>query len=81
MSNVATKEADYNRHTVEDVLAGFRSMREGFLLRLDVLEPSEFARTALHPRLKVPMRLVDSLYFVAEHDDHELAWMWELLRS
>jgi len=27
-----------------------------------------------HPhRLKAPMRLVDHLYFVAEHDDHHLA--------
>lgn len=81
MSNLATKEADYNRHAVEDVLAGFRSVRKGFLARLDGLEPADFARTALHPRLKVPMRLVDGLYFTAEHDDHELAWMWELLRK
>jgi hypothetical protein len=26
------------------------------------------------------MRLVDMLYFVAEHDDHHLAWMTELAR-
>jgi hypothetical protein len=25
------------------------------------------------------MRLVDHLYFVAEHDDHHLARIWELL--
>jgi hypothetical protein len=29
--------------------------------------------------LKTPMRLVDHLYFVAEHDDHHLAGIWELL--
>jgi hypothetical protein len=81
MSNTATFEAKYNEHAVEDVLAGFRSARESFLARLDSLEPADFARTALHPRLKVPMRLVDGLYFSAEHDDHELAWIWELLRN
>jgi hypothetical protein len=25
------------------------------------------------------MRLVDHLYFVAEHDDHHLARIWELV--
>jgi hypothetical protein len=27
------------------------------------------------------MRLVDHLYFVAEHDDHHLARIWELLQT
>jgi hypothetical protein len=33
----------------------------------------------MHPRLKQPMRLVDHLFFVAEHDDHHLALIRELL--
>jgi hypothetical protein len=35
----------------------------------------------LHPRLKQPMRLVDHLYFVAEHDDYHLARIWEMIES
>ena len=27
------------------------------------------------------MRLVDHLYFVAEHDDHHLAYIWELIKG
>jgi hypothetical protein len=27
------------------------------------------------------MRLVDHLYFVAEHDDHHLARIWELVNA
>jgi len=27
------------------------------------------------------MRLVDHLYFVAEHDDHHLAQIWELVNA
>jgi hypothetical protein len=27
------------------------------------------------------MRLVDHLYFVAEHDDHHLAHIWELMHA
>jgi len=25
--------------------------------------------------------LLDHLHFVAEHDDHHLAWIWELLKA
>jgi hypothetical protein len=38
-----------------------------------------FARSMLHPRLKKPMRLVDHLHFAAEHDDHHLAKIWDLI--
>jgi hypothetical protein len=27
------------------------------------------------------MRLVDHLYFVAEHDDHHLARIWEMING
>jgi hypothetical protein len=81
MSNAVTTAADYNTRELADVLAGFRAARTAFVARLDALAPADFARTALHPRLKVPMRLVDGLYFTAEHDDHELAWMRELVRG
>jgi hypothetical protein len=81
MTNAVTCSADYNARPVADVLDGFRRTRAAFLGRLDALEPADFARTALHPRLQVPMRLVDGLYFSAEHDDHELAWVRELLRG
>jgi hypothetical protein len=41
--------------------------------------PAILAHSLLHPRLKEPMRLVDHLFFVAEHDDHHLAWIWKLI--
>jgi hypothetical protein len=47
--------------------------------RVAGLDAALFARSIPHPRLKTPMRLVDHLYFVAEHDDHHLARIWELL--
>ena len=49
------------------------------LVRLETLDEAAFGRTLLHPRLKQPMRLVDHLYFVAEHDDHHLAKIWEMI--
>jgi hypothetical protein len=35
----------------------------------------------VHPRLGTPMRLVDMMFFVAEHDDHHLATITELARA
>jgi hypothetical protein len=49
--------------------------------RLEKFEPDLFARSMLHPRLKQSMRLVDHLYFVAEHDDHHMATIWEIIRK
>ena len=37
------------------------------------MEVADIFRTALHPRLETPMRMMDLFYFVAEHDDHHLA--------
>ena len=37
-------------------------------------------QTALHPRLKQPMRLMDLFLFVADHDDHHLAKISALIR-
>jgi hypothetical protein len=81
MSNAATFAANYNEQQRDSVLARFREARGEFVGRLSLLKAEDFARTALHPRLKVPMRLLDGLYFTAEHDDHELAWMWELVQG
>ncbi len=79
LRNRKTDEANHNARPLEQILMEFRSARESLLKRVDELVPSLFARAIFHPRLKTPMRLVDHLYFVAEHDDHHLAQMWELL--
>ncbi len=79
LQNRKTDEANYNVQALETILAGFRSARAKLLKRVGELEASLFTRSIPHPRLKTPMRLVDHLYFVAEHDDHHLARIWELI--
>ena len=81
LSNRKTDEANHNARNLLELLAEFRAARLRLLHRLDGLQPALFTRSLLHPRLKQPMRLVDHLYFVAEHDDHHLAKMWEMVRS
>jgi uncharacterized damage-inducible protein DinB len=78
LANRKTGEANYNARPIEDILADFRQARNRLMQWLEGLETNLYSRTALHPRLKTPMRLVDHLYFVAEHDDHHLACIWEL---
>jgi uncharacterized damage-inducible protein DinB len=81
LTNRKTDEADHNARPLEQILTEFRAARERLLKRVDELEPTLFVRAIPHPRLKTPMRLVDHLYFVAEHDDHHLARMWELVNA
>jgi len=79
LSNRKTHEANHNARNVPDILAEFRAARMRLVNRAEELEPALFARSLLHPRLKQPMRLVDHLYFAAEHDDHHLARIWEIV--
>lgn len=80
MSNRKTFEADHNLASIESILKEFRNQRTVLTNRFDELPRETFARVAHHPRLNVPMRLVDMLFFQAEHDDHHLARISELMR-
>ena len=70
----------HNDRDIAQVLSDFRTVRGEQVRQLAELPPDHFARSAWHPRLKVAMRLVDHLLFIAEHDDHHLARIWELRR-
>jgi uncharacterized damage-inducible protein DinB len=80
MTNRRTHDARHNTQPLESLLKRFRAGREALVARLESLDEGDFGRTALHPRLQVPMRLVDWLTFVAAHDDYHLARISELLR-
>lgn len=80
MSNRRTYEADHNQVLMASILADFRQQRTELVSRLDRLPAESFAVVAHHPRLNVPMRLVDMMFFQAEHDDYHLARISELMR-
>lgn len=79
LSNRRTHEANHNAQPLAELLGAFRAARLSLVDRAGKFEPEVFGRTMLHPRLKQPMRFVDHLYFVAEHDDHHLARIWEMI--
>jgi uncharacterized damage-inducible protein DinB len=80
LTNRKTHDADHNAKNIEDILESFRRAREKTVKRIEGRAPEFFSRVALHPRLNKPMRVVDSLYFQAEHDDYHLARITELIR-
>ena len=81
LTNRKTHEANHNARSLEEILADFRRARLSLLDRVEKVSSHLFARSMLHPRLKQPMRLVDHLYFVAEHDDHHMATIWQMIRK
>ncbi len=81
IANRKTHEAGHNERPLDEVLASVRSRRAQLVARLDALAPRDFARSAMHPRLKLPMRVADMMFFHAEHDDYHLARIRELIRS
>jgi len=80
LSNRKTHEANHNACELTDILTRFRAARRSLIDRVSEFQLSLLSRSKQHPRLKQPMRLVDHLYFVAEHDDHHLARIWEMIK-
>lgn len=83
ITNRKTHQASHNGRELTGILAEFRAARFHFVdcVAKFQFQLSLFSHSKLHPRLKQPMRLVDHLYFVAEHDDHHLARMWEMIQG
>ena len=73
LENHKTHEANHNADSISHLTHSFRQARKELIDRLDEMDEANIERTALHPRLEEPMRLLDLLFFVAEHDDHHLA--------
>jgi uncharacterized damage-inducible protein DinB len=81
LTNRRTHEAQHNNRDIREIMAEFRTTRLALADYLGSLDPNLFSRARAHPRLKQPMRLIDHLFFVAEHDDHHLARIWEMIQE
>jgi uncharacterized damage-inducible protein DinB len=73
LQNRKTHEANHNADAIDNLLKRFKTERDRIVGKLEHLEESDVARSALHPRLAQPMNMLDLAFFVAEHDDHHLA--------
>ena len=79
--NRLSKEGDFNNADISELLSSFRESRGKLVDRLYGLSEEQTALTAHHPRLDTPMRLIDSYYFAAEHDDHHLARITDMIQT
>ncbi len=78
LQNRKTFEAGHNEKSTDELLKAFRNIRENTVDQLSSLNRDEIFKSALHPRLKTPMRTMDLFLFVADHDDHHLAAISQL---
>lgn len=78
MQNKKTYEARHNNNDIEVLVNCFQKARWQFVERLKKLDPQQVSQ---HPRLQKPMRVVDMAFFVAEHDDHHLSIMRNIVEA
>ena len=82
LTNQATYDAEYNEQSISDILIAFVRQRFALVDFLENVTAEDFNKSALHPRLQTPMKIIDLAFFVAEHDDHHLAyidWIYQRL--
>ena len=81
LSNQKTHKANHNETELKTLQQLVRKQRELFVNRLVSVTDAELLNSSLHLRLKRPMRIIDHAFFVAEHDDHHLASIREIINS
>lgn len=81
MSNLKTYNEVYAEKYIYNIVKDFARRRKQLVKRIEEYDEEMITRTAHHPRLDIPMRLIDMLYFIAEHDDHHLAIISDINRK
>ncbi|MEM8483905.1 MAG: DinB family protein [Bacteroidota bacterium] len=79
LENQKTHRANHNTRPLIFLLSALRTQRLALIERVETLPQEAFGLTSRHPRLKQPMRMIDLLFFTAEHDDHHLAVISRLI--
>ncbi len=79
MSPAVFEPNDYNPWAIHRVVDFFRSARLINLAVYKAIPESDLLKSSMHPRLKTPMTPVDLAWFDAEHDDHHLVKINEII--
>jgi hypothetical protein len=80
MSPAVFEPKDYNPWPIQNVLDLFIKSRNENIKKYESLATEELKKSSLHPRLKVQMTPIDLAWFDAEHDDHHLVRISDILR-
>jgi hypothetical protein len=71
----------HSARPLREIVEAFERRRAELVALLEPLTEAEIERRAVHPRLRIPVRLIDWAEFVADHDDHHLAAARAALRQ
>lgn len=81
LNNTETNESSFNGVAIQTLIENFSKTRNKAINFLNGLHQEEFALTSMHPRLQIPMRIIDMMHFVAEHDDHHLNTIRTIIKN
>jgi len=81
MSPAVFEPKAYYEWPISNVMKYFNENRRKNIARYATLTPDELSKSSVHPRLKVSMTPIDLALFDAEHDDHHLVRINEILSA
>jgi uncharacterized damage-inducible protein DinB len=81
LNNTATNDSSFNSVAVQTLMENFTTARNKTINFLKGLKQEEFSLHSIHPRLQKPMRIIDMMHFVAEHDDHHLHTIRTIIKN
>ena len=73
VTNPKTEAANHNARPWAEIIELLTENRLRLARQLAQLTQEQLVRTALHLRLQQEMRVIDWMWFLAEHDDHHIA--------
>jgi hypothetical protein len=79
LSPAVFEPEDYNPWSIEKVIDYFDKTRAENISKYKSLKESELVKSSVHPRLKILMTPVDLAWFDAEHDDHHLVKISQII--
>ena len=79
MTRAVFEPQNYNPWPVQKVVELFRKNRTENINKYKSLSLVDLVKLSIHPRLNLPMTPVDLAWFDAEHDDHHLVKLTEII--
>jgi len=81
LSPAVFEPQNYNPWPIDKILELFQRNRNSNLEKYRSLSSTSLIKSSIHPRLKVTMTPVDLAWFDAEHDDHHLVRINEIITT
>ncbi|MEO5977714.1 MAG: DinB family protein [Chryseolinea sp.] len=78
---VGELRGNYNDQPIREVIEIFAKVRKANIKRFELLTDDDKTKSSLHPRLKLMITPVDLALFDAEHDDHHLVRINEIISA